>query len=107
MSSNNLNLNISNLYMSLAEFILSKRPTLSAGSVKTYVSTIGSLFRGLFPTETLSSSNIGKLNDPKVTLDWLRDNKTPASRRPFLSALAVIFDNDAFREAMMKDATIL
>jgi integrase len=93
--------------MSLADFILSKRPTLSAGSVKTYVSTMGSLFRGLFPNEELTVSNIGKLNKPEVTLDWLRDNKTPASRRPFLSALAVIFDNDAFRVAMMKDAEIL
>jgi hypothetical protein len=93
--------------MSLANFILDKRPTLSEGSVKTYVSTMGSLFRGLFPNEELTVSNIIKLNEPKKVLDWLRDNKTPASRRPFLSALAVIFNNNAFRETMMADAEIL
>jgi integrase len=93
--------------MSLAEFILDKRPTLSEGSVKTYVSTMGSLFRGLFPNEELTVSSIGKLNEPKKVLEWLRANKTPASRRPFLSALAVIFNNDAFRDAMLKDATEL
>jgi len=93
--------------MSLADFILLKRPTLSAGSVKTYVSTMKSLFKGLFPNDELTVSSISKLNEPKKVLDWLRDNKTPASRRPFLSALAVIFDNDAFRVAMMEDAEIL
>ena len=93
--------------MSLADFILSKRKSLSAGSVKTYVSTMSSLFRGLFPNEELTVSSISKLNNPKKVLDWLTANKTPASRRPFLSALAVIFDNDEFRAAMMKDAEIL
>jgi len=93
--------------MSLSEYILSKRPTLSTGSVKTYTSTLGSLFRGLFPNEQLTVSNIDKLNNPKLTIDWLRDNKTATSRRPFLSALAVIFNNNAYREAMMADAEIL
>ena len=93
--------------MSLADFILSKRPTLSAGSIKTYVSTVGSLFRGLYPDETLSVSNISKLDNPKKVLDWLRANKTPASRKPFLSALAVIFNNEAYREAMLTDAKVL
>jgi hypothetical protein len=93
--------------MSLADFILLKRPTLSVGSVKTYVSTMGSLFRGLFPNDELTVSSISKLNNPEKVLDWLRANKTPASRRPFLSALAVIFDNDAFRVAMLEDAEIL
>jgi integrase len=90
--------------MSLADFILDKRPTLSNGSIKTYVSTMGSLFRGLFPNEELTVSNISKLNNPKATLEWLRANKTPASRKPFLSALAVIFNENAFREAMLLDA---
>ena len=93
--------------MSLAEFIQNKRPTLSAGSVKTYVSTVGSLFRGLYPDETLSVSTIGKLDNPKKVLDWLGANKTPASRKPFLSALAVIFNNEAYRNAMLADAKIL
>ncbi len=92
---------------SLAEFILSKRPTLSAGSIKTYVSTVGSLFKGLFPNETLTVSTIGKLNDEKKVIDWLKANKTPASRKPFLSALAVIFGNDAYREQMLQDAKVL
>jgi integrase len=91
----------------LTEFFLSKRPTLSAGSIKTYVSTVGSLFRGLYPTETLTVSTIGKLNDEKKVIDWLKANKTPASRKPFLSALAVIFNNEAYREAMLQDAKIL
>jgi len=93
--------------MSLANFILEKRPTLSAGSVKTYISTMKSLFKGLFPTDELTVSNIGKLDNPKKTIDWLLANKSPASRRPFLSALAVIFNNAAYRAAMMADATIL
>lgn len=93
--------------MSLADFILFKRPTLSADSVKTYMSTMGSLFRGLFPNEELTVKNIGKLNDPDLAISWLNSNKSAASRRPFLSALAVIFDNDAYRKAMMADKTEL
>jgi len=91
----------------LTEFIHSKRPTLSAGSLKTYHSTISNLFKTLYPGETLSASTIKELNDAPKVIKWLKDNKTEASRKPVLSALSVIFDNDAFRGQMLVDANVL
>jgi integrase len=80
------------------------RPDLSEGSLKTYASTIGSLFKSMYPTDSLTHTTITKLNKDKTVLDFLLANKSEVGRKPVLSALVVLFDNDNYRKQMLMDA---
>jgi len=105
MSSNNLNLNVGNIYMAdIKALFKAIRPDLSDGSLKTYGSTIGSLFKSMYPTEQLTHTTITKLNKDKTVLDFLLANKSEVGRKPVLSALVVLFDNDNYRKQMLIDA---
>jgi len=102
---NNLKLNVGNIYMTELKELFSKiRPDLSDGSIKTYASTVGSLFKSMYPTEQLTHNTIMKLNKDKTVLDFLLANKSEVGRKPVLSALTVLFDNNAFRQQMLLDA---
>ena len=105
MSSNNLELISNNIYMADLKELFSKiRPDLSEGSIKTYASTIGSLFKSMYPVDTLTHTTIAKLNKDKTVLDFLLANKSEVGRKPVLSALVVLFDNNVYRQQMLFDA---
>ncbi len=105
MSSNNLNLISNNIYMAdIKALFKAIRPDLSEGSLKTYASTIGSLFKSMYPTDSLTHTTITKLNKDKTVLDFLLANKSEVGRKPVLSALVVLFDNDNYRKQMLMDA---
>jgi integrase len=80
------------------------RPDLSAGSTKTYASTVGSLFKAMFPSDTLTHTTITKLNNDEDVLKFLLANKSEVGRKPVLSALTVLFDNNVYRQQMLFDA---
>jgi hypothetical protein len=88
----------------IKELFKTIRPDLSEGSLKTYASTIGSLFKSMYPTDSLTHTTITKLNKDKTVLDFLLANKSEVGRKPVLSALVVLFDNDNYRKQMLMDA---
>ena len=99
MSSNNLFLIQTNIYMTditnIKEVFRSKRPELSEGSLRTYASSISNLSK---------ASGIEDLNNDKIVLKYLLANKSEVGRKPVLSALVVLFNNDAYRQQMLVDA---
>lgn len=85
-----------NIYMSdIKELFRQKRPELSEGSLRTYASSISNLSK---------SSGIEDLNNDKAVLKYLLENKSEVGRKPVLSALIVLFNNDAYRQQMLIDA---
>jgi hypothetical protein len=58
----------------------------------------------MYPTDSLTHTTITKLNKDKTVLDFLLANKSEVGRKPVLSALVVLFDNDNYRKQMLMDA---
>jgi len=85
--------------MPISAAIKTARPNLSASSVRTYTSILGSLYKKVFGQ---GEPDLSKFNDAKEILTFLKD--VPAARRKTtLSALVVLTGNDAFRTQMGKD----
>ena len=85
--------------MPIAAAIKLARPNLSASSVRTYTSILGSLYKKVFG---LGEPDLHKFTDSKQILDFLKD--VPAARRKTtLSALVVLTGLDAYRTQMGKD----
>jgi hypothetical protein len=92
----NLFLIQTNIYMSdIKELFRQKRPELSDGSLRTYASSISNLSK---------ASGIEDLNNDKAVLKYLLEHKSEVGRKPVLSALVVLFNNDAYRQQMLVDA---
>ena len=82
----------------LLDAIKAARPNLSASSLKTYASVLGSLHRKVFGTEL----HLNDFEEVDRILHFLRD-KPAASRKTILAALVVLTSNDKFRTAMSHD----
>ena len=84
----------------LKEFIKDKRPALSEGSLKTYVSILKSLHKKIFG----GSVDVKDFDDSKKVLEFLKE--LPANKRKtLLSALVVITDDASYRKLMMEDVS--
>lgn len=88
--------------MNLGDFIKSKRPNLSAGSIKTYTSILRRIYKKIFPQDdNLDTKRF--MTDKKEVLEYLR-NMTGNGRATVLSALVVVTDKDSdYRDMMMVD----
>lgn len=88
--------------MNLGDFIKSKRPNLSAGSIKTYTSILRRIYKKIFPEDdNLDTKRF--MTDKKEVLEYLR-NMTGNGRATVLSALVVVTDKDSdYRDMMMVD----
>ena len=85
----------------LLDAIKAARPNLSASSLKTYASVLGSLHKKVFGGEPL---HLNDFDDVDRILHFLRD-KPAASRKTILAALVVLTSNEKFRTAMSHDIT--
>ena len=85
----------------LGKYIQHKRPSLSASSVKTYKSILGSLYKKVFDASPIKVSNFN--NDKKI-LEYLNTVKTLTTRKTILAALVVITDNSKYRDLMLHDS---
>jgi len=84
----------------LKEFIKDKRPTLSEGSLKTYVSILRSLHKKIWG----GAINVKDFDNSKKVLEFLKE--LPANKRKtLLSALVVITDDANYRKQMMEDVS--
>ena len=82
----------------ITKLIMEKRPTLSASSVKTYVSILSNLYKKVFGDEYQSKN----FDDSDKILEHLK--AVPVNKRKtILSALVVITSCKAYRDQMLKD----
>jgi hypothetical protein len=87
--------------MDIKEFIKSKRPSLSDGSLTTYTSILRSLYKKVFGTGTIDTE---KFNDTDKILDFLKDLE-PNKRKTILSGLVVVTDKKEYRDKMLDDVS--
>jgi hypothetical protein len=85
--------------MEIKEYIASKRPTLGKSSLTTYASILKSLYAKVFGEGKIEWDNFNKTDTVLTFLKELPPNK----RKTILSALVVITDLPAYKEAMMSD----
>ena len=74
--------------MSLKELIQEKRPNLSEGSIKTYISVLNNLHKKIMPDKEFDIKNF---NEEDKIIKYLKD-LDPVKRRTILSAVIVITD---------------
>jgi hypothetical protein len=84
----------------LKDFIKDKRPTLSEGSLKTYVSILKSLHKKIWGGEI----NVKDYDNTEKVLDHLKEMPSN-KRKTILSALVVITDKKPYRDLMMTDVS--
>lgn len=89
----------------LKEFIKEKRPKLSDGSVKTYVSMLTNLYKQINKDDKFDYKYF--INNPNEVINHLK-NKEPKNRKTILSSLVVLCDGstscDKYRKLMLSDA---
>jgi len=85
--------------MNISEELKRIRPTLSAGSLKTYTSLLNSVHKNVFKDKEISKSNF---DDCDKILEYLKELK-PNQRKTILSGLVVISDKPKYRSAMLED----
>lgn len=81
--------------------ILKMRNGLSQGSLKTYNSLLKSMYKSIWPSsvDKPDIKNFDKVDD---VLKFLKD-KSPSSRKTYLSALVVMTDNNDYKKMMNED----
>ena len=84
---------------SISEAIKLARPALSASSLKTYSSVLGSLYKKVF---NAGEVNLKNFDETEKVIHFLRDKK-PAARKSVLAALVVLTGNAKYRDAMSQD----
>ena len=84
----------------LKTYIQEKRPSLSEGSLKTYVSILKSLHKKIWGGEI----DINDYDDTDKVLDHLKEMPSN-KRKTILSALVVITDKKPYRDLMMTDVS--
>jgi len=82
----------------ITKLIMEKRPTLSASSIKTYVSILSNLYKKVFGDEYQSKN----FDDSEKILKYLSDMPVN-KRKTILSALVVVTSCKAYRDQMLKD----
>jgi len=85
--------------MSLEELIVSRNPKLALNSIKSYASTLRSLFKKMYPNEPFDVSKFDNVNE---VVSFIRD--IPWNRRkPMNSALYLITQNKIYKEMLNDD----
>ena len=84
--------------MNISDELKRIRPTLSAGSLKTYTSLLNSVHKNVFKNKEISKSDF---DDCEKILEYLKGLK-PNQRKTILSGLVVIFDKPKYRTAMLE-----
>ena len=79
----------------IKETIMKNRPKLSASSVKTYISILTNIYKGMHG----SSEDITFFGNDKEVLEYLKD-KQDSSKKTALSALYVLTEKPEYRELM-------
>jgi len=89
--------------MTLASFILEKRPKLSQSSVNTYCSLIRRLYKQVFPKdEEIDTDKL--ISHKDEVIEYLKNGLKPKGRATMLAAIVVVTDKDeAYRNMMLKD----
>lgn len=87
--------------MEIKNAIMKNRPSLKENTVKSYVSTLFSLYKQVFPSD--STIQIEKFNDSKKFLNYLMEHYDPSVRKTYLSNLVVLTENEDYRTQMMAD----
>lgn len=87
--------------MNIADKLRENRPTLTASSLKTYVSTLRNLYKKVFPED--DNINIDKFEDCDKILQHLRD-LPPNKRKSILAPLVVLTDRKKYKDLMNQDA---
>ena len=85
--------------MNISDELKRIRPTLSAGSLKTYTSLLKNVHKNVFKDKEISKSDF---DDCKKILEYLKDLKSN-QRKTILSALVVISDKPTYRTEMLQD----
>ena len=85
--------------MNISEELKRIRPTLSAGSLKTYTSLLNSVHKNVFRNKEISKTDFDKCDE---ILEYLKGLK-PNQRKTILSGLVVISDKPKYRSAMLED----
>ncbi len=86
--------------MSISEAVKSARPSLSASSIRTYSSVLGSLYKKVFGNT--GDIDLKHFDEDERIIHFLKDEPA-SSRKSTLAALVVLTGNDAFRKAMTAD----
>lgn len=85
--------------MNVQEELHKIRPTLSAGSLKTYSSLLNSVHKNVFKNKEIIKTDF---DDCDKILEYLKELK-PNQRKTILSALVVISDKPKYRTEMLQD----
>lgn len=85
--------------MNISEELKRIRPSLSAGSLKTYTSLLNSVHKNVFKNKEISKTDF---DDCEKILNYLKELK-PNQRKTILSGLVVISDKPKYRSAMLED----
>jgi site-specific recombinase XerD len=85
--------------MEIIDALKKKRPNLSEKSLKAYGSTLGSLFKKVFPDTKLKLS---KFKETNTIMEFLKDLE-PNKRKSVLSALFVLTNKSAYKTQMLED----
>ena len=85
----------------LKNIITKNRPTLKENTVKSYCSSLKSLYKKVYPSD--SKIDIMKFQDTKKFLNYLMEHYDPSVRKTYLSTLVVLTENDEYRTQMMED----
>jgi integrase len=85
----------------LKNIIMKNRPTLKENTVKSYCSSLKSLYKKVYPND--KTIDIMKYQNTDKFLNYLIENSIPSVRKTYLSTLVVLTENDEYREQMMKD----
>ena len=84
--------------MNISEELKRIRPTLSAGSLKTYTSLLNSVHKNVYNNKEISK---GDFDDCTEILEYLKGLK-PNQRKTILSGLVVISDKPKYRSTMFE-----
>jgi hypothetical protein len=83
----------------IKEYIKNKRPALSPTSIKSYSSTLKSLYEKVYDDKDY---DLSKFKDTEKVIKFLKD-MPPNRRKTILSALVVITDDKEYRSLMLGD----
>lgn len=88
--------------MNFTDAIVSAKPNISAGSIKTYNSLLRTIHAGAFPGKDADVNNFSKTEDVMKFLE----SKTPNIRKTYLSALQAVAPNEVYKQMILNDARI-
>ena len=87
--------------MEIKNAIMRNRSNLKENTVKSYVSTLFSLYKQVFPND--KEIILSKYQDTDKFIDYLMEHYDSSVRKTYLSNLVVLTENDIYRTQMMQD----